>query len=102
VSVVNPSPRVRARVGKPSLAGLIPLRAAATLAVLGAALALGACGSSGGGGSTTGKGGAIAGSLTAPGLYGKLPPQGTPTHGGTITYGQLKDQTPNYTRPLVP
>ena len=42
------------------------------------------------------------GSLNAPGLYGKLPPAGTPTHGGTITYGVLNGNTPNYIFPIVP
>jgi peptide/nickel transport system substrate-binding protein len=63
-----------------------------------AALALSACGGSGGG---SGSGGAT-GSLAAPGLYGKLPGAGTPTHGGTITFGQLNGQTPNYIFPIVP
>ncbi len=67
-----------------------------------AALALSACGSSSGGGAT-GSGGAIAGSLTAPGLYGQLPPAGTPTKGGTITWGQLNGvSTPTYIFPIVP
>ena len=61
-----------------------------------AALAVSACGgsSSGGGGAT--------GSLTAPGLYGKLPPAGTPTHGGTITFGVLNGNTVNFLLPIVP
>jgi peptide/nickel transport system substrate-binding protein len=70
------------------------------LALLGAVVALSACGSSGGGG--TGSGGAIAGSLAQPGLYGKLPPLGTPTHGGTITFGQISGSTPDYIIPIVP
>jgi peptide/nickel transport system substrate-binding protein len=37
-----------------------------------------------------------------PGLYGKLPPQGTATHGGSITYGVLNGNTPNYIFPVVP
>ena len=53
-------------------------------------------------GSSSGSGGAASGSLTQPGLYGKLPPPGTPTHGGTITYGQLNGNTPNYIFPIVP
>ena len=61
-----------------------------------AALALSACGSSGGGSS------GVTGSLKAPGLYGKLPPAGTPTHGGTITYGVLNGSTVNYIFPIVP
>src|SRR5947209_957882 len=65
------------------------------------AVALSACGSSGGGGST-GSGGAIAGSLTQPGLYGKLPSAGTPTSGGTITFGQLSGSTPDFIVPIVP
>jgi peptide/nickel transport system substrate-binding protein len=62
-------------------------------------LALSACGGSSGGGG----GGALSGSLTQPGLFGKLPPPGTPTHGGTITYGLLNGSTtPNYIFPIVP
>jgi peptide/nickel transport system substrate-binding protein len=59
------------------------------------ALALSACGGSGGGGGATG-------SLAQPGMYGTLPPAGTPTHGGTLTFGQLSGQTPNYIFPIVP
>ncbi len=62
-----------------------------------AVLALSACGGSGGS-----SGGGVTGSLTSPGQYGKLPPPGTPTHGGTITYGQLNGLTPNYIFPIVP
>ncbi|HLY49954.1 MAG TPA: ABC transporter substrate-binding protein [Solirubrobacteraceae bacterium] len=65
--------------------------------VLGAALALGACG-----GSSGGSGGGVTGSLTQPGLYGKLPPAGTPTHGGTITFGLLNGNQENYIFPIVP
>jgi peptide/nickel transport system substrate-binding protein len=73
--------------------------AAVFLIVVGA-LALSACGSSGG---SSGSGGAASGSLTQPGLYGKLPPAGTASHGGTITYGQLSGSTtPNYIFPVVP
>ncbi|MGH2916217.1 MAG: ABC transporter substrate-binding protein [Solirubrobacteraceae bacterium] len=69
-----------------------------------AALGIAACG----GGSTNGSSsGASASSSSssgpaAPGLYGKLPPNGSPTHGGTITFGQLTGQTPNYILPLTP
>jgi peptide/nickel transport system substrate-binding protein len=67
--------------------------------VIGSA-AVAACGGSSG---STGSGGAAAGTLKEPGLYGKLPPQGTPTHGGAITYGQLSGSTtPNYIFPVVP
>ena len=53
--------------------------------------------------SSGGAGGSAAtGSIAAPGLYGKLPPAGTPTQGGTITYGQLNGQTPNYIFPITP
>ena len=69
--------------------------AAGVLAAL-AALALSACGGS----SSTASG--TSGSLSQPGLYGKLPPAGTATHGGTITYGQLNGNTPNYIFPVVP
>lgn len=68
-----------------------------------AALGLAACGSSSGSGSgaSHAKGGAT-GTLASPGLYGTLPPSGTPTHGGTITYGQLAGNTPNYIFPITP
>ena len=81
--------------------GRSPLLAVALIAI--AALALSACGSSTGTGSTgSGSGGAIAGSLNTPELYGTLPAQGTPTQGGTITYGQLTGETPNYIFPIIP
>jgi len=70
---------------------------AGTLIIIGA-LVLSACGGSSGGETSH----AASGSLSSPGLYGKLPPQGTATHGGTITYGQLNGQTPNYIFPIVP
>ena len=71
-------------------------KAVALAVVVVAALALSACGGS------SGSGGAVTGSLKAPGLYGKLPAAGTPTKGGTITYGQLNGNTPNYIFPIVP
>ena len=66
---------------------------------------LSGCGGSGGG--SGGGGGAastsvLAGSLTAPGLYGKLPAAGTPASGGTVTYGQLTGQTPDFIFPVIP
>lgn len=64
-----------------------------------AALAVSACGGSSGGG---GGGGLLSGSLTAPGLYGKLPAAGTPRHGGTVTFGVLNGNTVNYLFPIVP
>jgi peptide/nickel transport system substrate-binding protein len=70
------------------------LSAAVLVAI--AALALSACGGS----SSTASG--TSGSLAQPGQYGKLPPPGTPTHGGTITYGQLNGNTPNYIFPITP
>jgi peptide/nickel transport system substrate-binding protein len=39
---------------------------------------------------------------TLSGLYGSLPPAGTPTKGGTITVGQITGQTPTYIFPIVP
>jgi peptide/nickel transport system substrate-binding protein len=39
---------------------------------------------------------------TLSGLYGSLPPAGTPTKGGTITVGQLTGSTPAYIFPIVP
>jgi peptide/nickel transport system substrate-binding protein len=36
------------------------------------------------------------------GLYGALPPVGTPTKGGVITSSQLTGSTPNYIFPIVP
>src|ERR1700759_1647372 len=73
----------------PSVAALIVL----------AALALAACGGSGG---KSGSGSAASGELKEPGLDGKLPTQGTPTHGATITYGHLNGLTPNYIFPITP
>jgi peptide/nickel transport system substrate-binding protein len=65
-----------------------------------AALGIAACGgSSSSGGSHSG---GATGTLAAPGLYGKLPPATTPTHGGTLTWGQLSGQTPNYIFPITP
>jgi peptide/nickel transport system substrate-binding protein len=60
------------------------------------ALAVSACGGSSGGS------GAVTGSLTAPGVYGKLPAPGTSTHGGSITFGVLNGNTVNYIFPIVP
>jgi peptide/nickel transport system substrate-binding protein len=71
------------------------LSSAALIAV--AALALSACGGS------SGTSSGVSGSLAQPGLYGKLPRPGTPTHGGTITLGQLNGTTtPTYIFPIVP
>jgi peptide/nickel transport system substrate-binding protein len=68
-----------------------PLVAALLLTI--SALALGACG-----GSSTGSS-----SVTQKGLYGKLPPSGQATHGGTITYGMVSGSTtPNFIFPIVP
>jgi peptide/nickel transport system substrate-binding protein len=64
-----------------------------------AVLALAGCGGSSG--SSSGSS-AISGTLAQPGLYGKLPAAGTPTQGGTISYGQLSGNTPNYIFPVVP
>jgi len=36
------------------------------------------------------------------GLYGSLPPAGTPTKGGTITLGQLTGSTPTFIFPILP
>ena len=69
--------------------------AAGVLAAL-AALALSACGGS----SSTASG--TSGSLSQPGLYGKLPPAGTATHGGTITYGQVNGEHPELHLPGRP
>ena len=78
-----------ARSGRHALSALVLIAAAA--------LTLSACGGS----SSTNS--ASSGSLASPGQYGKLPAPGTPTHGGTITYGQLSGSTtPNYIFPVVP
>jgi peptide/nickel transport system substrate-binding protein len=64
------------------------------LVVLGGTL-LAACGSSGsGGGGTSGE--------QTKSLYGKLPPVGTPSKGGTITVSQITGSTPNYIFPIIP
>jgi peptide/nickel transport system substrate-binding protein len=67
--------------------------------VVAAALGVSACGGSSSGG---GGGAGLSGSLTQPGLYGKLPPAGTATRGGTITFGLLNGNTENYIFPVVP
>ncbi len=85
------------------------LTAGATLGAL--ALALSACGSS----ASTHPSSSKASTTTTPssssvkpssasvaGLYGSLPPTGTPKSGGTITIGTLKGSTPNYAMPIVP
>jgi len=36
------------------------------------------------------------------GIYGSVPPAGTPSKGGTITQGQLTGQTPTYIFPIAP
>ena len=78
-----------ARSGRHALSALVLIAAAA--------LTLSACGGS----SSTNS--ASSGSLASPGQYGKLPAPGTPTQGGTITYGQLSGSTtPNYIFPVVP
>lgn len=69
---------------------------AAVLSVVVASLALSACGGS------SSSGNVASGSLSSPGQYGKLPPTGTPTHGGTITFGMLNGDTPNYIFPITP
>ncbi len=69
-----------------------PLVAALLLTI--SAVALSACGGSSGSASI---------SVTQKGLYGKLPPSGQATHGGTITYGLLNGSTtPNYIFPITP
>jgi peptide/nickel transport system substrate-binding protein len=67
------------------------------------AIALTACGGgSGSGGGGGGSSNVSSGSLSQPGLFGKLPAQGTQAHGGSITFGQLNGSTPNYILPVVP
>jgi peptide/nickel transport system substrate-binding protein len=65
--------------------------------VLGAVLAVAACGSSN---STKNVNKASASLGTV--IYGSLPPVGTPTQGGTISQGQLTGQTPTYIFPIAP
>ncbi len=91
VSDEDANDRQQSRAGRRALA--------ATVLVALAALALSACGGSSGG---SGSGGAASGSLAHPGVYGTLPPAGTPTHGGTVTYGQLSGNQPNYILPITP
>lgn len=75
-----------------------------------AALGIAACGggsSTGGGGGASGSAshsasGSASGSQSTPELYGKLPAAGTPTQGGTVTFGQLTGDTPNYIFPITP
>jgi hypothetical protein len=61
-----------------------------------AALSLSACGGS------SSKSSVASGTLKSPGLYGKLPPAGTPSQGGTISFGLLNGNTPNYIFPVTP
>jgi peptide/nickel transport system substrate-binding protein len=61
-------------------------------------LAVAACGSSSSPSST----GNVSRSNLGTVIFGTLPPNGTPTHGGTITMGQLTGQTPTYIFPIVP
>lgn len=91
-------------------------RGLSVAAVLAAgALALSACGSgspsagkthSSGSGSASGSGSGpttgSGGSSSVAGLYGTLPPVGTPRSGGTITIGILKGDTPTYAMPIIP
>jgi peptide/nickel transport system substrate-binding protein len=80
------------------------VRAFALCALLiAAALAVAACGSSssnssGGGG---GGGGSSSGSTKAI-PYGTLPPVGTPSKGGTISFGQITGSTPTWIFPIIP
>jgi peptide/nickel transport system substrate-binding protein len=69
-----------------------------SIAVVGAAVTVAACGSSSSGGSNSN----VASSSLGTVIYGTLPPAGTPTNGGTITQGQLTGQTPNYIFPIAP
>lgn len=62
---------------------------AATIVVM---LTLAGCGGSG----------VTANAPTSSGLYGSLPRDGTPIHGGTITFAQLAGDTPTYILPVVP
>jgi peptide/nickel transport system substrate-binding protein len=71
----------------------------AVAAAIAIAALLAACGSSGG---TTSSGSSTTSSNTQAGLYGTLPTAGTPTSGGTVTFGQLSGMTPNYILPIVP
>jgi peptide/nickel transport system substrate-binding protein len=73
------------------------LRATVAIVLALTAVALSACG--GGGSSSKGT---VSGSTKQPGLYGTLPAAGTATHGGSITFGQLSGNTPNYIFPVVP
>jgi peptide/nickel transport system substrate-binding protein len=83
-----------------SQAGRLKRWSAFAAAVAVAAVTLAACGGSSGGGNGTST--VNSGSLKQPGLYGSLPTAGTPTHGGTLTFGQLSGSTPNYIIPIVP
>ncbi len=73
------------------------LRATVAIVLALTAMAVSACGGGGSSAKST-----ASGSIKQPGLYGKLPAAGTATHGGTITYGQLSGNTPNYIFPVVP
>ena len=91
--VVAPArePDLTSRYGRVARAARRPLLAVALMIL--SALVLSACG----GGSNSSS------TVTQKGLYGKLPPAGQPTHGGTITYGLVSGSTtPNYIFPIVP
>ena len=57
------------------------------------ALSVAACGATGDSASSPHQGS---------GIYGSLPPVGTPVNGGAITIGQLTGSTPTYIFPIVP
>src|ERR1700689_941549 len=70
-------------------------------ALVAVAAILSGCGGSGGGGGGSSTS-VLAGTLAAPGLYGKLPAAGTPTSGGPITYGQRSGGTADFIFPVIP
>lgn len=77
-------------------------RAAATSALaVGAVLAIAACGSSSSGSATSSNVNKSAASYGTV-LYGSLPPAGTPTSGGTLTFGQISGQQPTFIFPIAP
>jgi peptide/nickel transport system substrate-binding protein len=78
-----------------------PIRLGAVAAAAAAVLTLAAC-AGGSGSQPTGKAATNVLSTTA-GQYGRLPAaEGKPTRGGTISYGIINGETPNWILPITP
>ena len=91
---------LRRRPGAPSVRRARPASRRLLAAVIAAAAAGAALAVSGGAGSAVAAG-FQAHSASVAGLYGSLPPAGTPTNGGTITIGQITGTTPTDIFPII-